>query len=154
MTNIQVIETRLKFIYSSVVWHFVDSFHQLRVHFLFFIRAYRCSMLQPFVLEVHEISSVEWSYRSTLSYLSNSLVNTLLIVRFENCSCNSILFVELKNMNRHSATASSSSSSSSSDDNSKNDGDEKDRDDQIFECNICLDTAKDAVISMCGHLFW
>ena len=23
-----------------------------------------------------------------------------------------------------------------------------------FECNICLDTAKDAVISMCGHLFW
>lgn len=22
-----------------------------------------------------------------------------------------------------------------------------------FECNICLDTAKDAVISMCGHLF-
>ena len=23
-----------------------------------------------------------------------------------------------------------------------------------FDCNICLDTAKDAVISMCGHLFW
>lgn len=23
-----------------------------------------------------------------------------------------------------------------------------------FECNICLDTAKDAVISQCGHLFW
>jgi len=23
-----------------------------------------------------------------------------------------------------------------------------------FECNICLDTAKDPVISMCGHLFW
>lgn len=23
-----------------------------------------------------------------------------------------------------------------------------------FECNICLDTARDAVISMCGHLFW
>jgi len=22
-----------------------------------------------------------------------------------------------------------------------------------YECNICLDTAKDAVISMCGHLF-
>lgn len=25
---------------------------------------------------------------------------------------------------------------------------------RAFECNICLDTAKDAVISMCGHLFW
>ena len=24
---------------------------------------------------------------------------------------------------------------------------------RAFECNICLDTAKDAVISMCGHLF-
>uniref|UniRef100_A0A1B0G1I7 RING-type E3 ubiquitin transferase n=1 Tax=Glossina morsitans morsitans TaxID=37546 RepID=A0A1B0G1I7_GLOMM len=26
-------------------------------------------------------------------------------------------------------------------------------DDSLFECNICLDTAKDAVVSMCGHLF-
>lgn len=25
--------------------------------------------------------------------------------------------------------------------------------DNSFECNICLDTAKDAVVSMCGHLF-
>ena len=23
-----------------------------------------------------------------------------------------------------------------------------------FECNICLDTAHDAVVSLCGHLFW
>lgn len=23
-----------------------------------------------------------------------------------------------------------------------------------FECNICLDTARDAVVSQCGHLFW
>uniref|UniRef100_A0A8C6P7Z3 RING-type E3 ubiquitin transferase n=1 Tax=Nothobranchius furzeri TaxID=105023 RepID=A0A8C6P7Z3_NOTFU len=28
------------------------------------------------------------------------------------------------------------------------------RDRASFECNICLDTARDAVISMCGHLFW
>jgi E3 ubiquitin-protein ligase RNF5 len=27
-------------------------------------------------------------------------------------------------------------------------------DSTLFECNICLDTARDAVISMCGHLFW
>lgn len=31
--------------------------------------------------------------------------------------------------------------------------DEEKKDDSIFECNICLDTAKDAVVSMCGHLF-
>jgi hypothetical protein len=27
------------------------------------------------------------------------------------------------------------------------------KDDSNFECNICLETAKDAVVSMCGHLF-
>ncbi|KRT80215.1 zinc finger protein, partial [Oryctes borbonicus] len=26
-------------------------------------------------------------------------------------------------------------------------------DGSTFECNICLDTARDAVVSMCGHLF-
>ncbi len=31
---------------------------------------------------------------------------------------------------------------------------EKKEDNSRFECNICLDTAHDAVISMCGHLFW
>ncbi|XP_008329409.1 E3 ubiquitin-protein ligase RNF5 [Cynoglossus semilaevis] len=30
---------------------------------------------------------------------------------------------------------------------------EGERDRATFECNICLDTATDAVISMCGHLF-
>ena len=30
---------------------------------------------------------------------------------------------------------------------------EDDRKDSAFECNICLDVASDAVISMCGHLF-
>ncbi|ODN01801.1 hypothetical protein Ocin01_04876 [Orchesella cincta] len=34
------------------------------------------------------------------------------------------------------------------DDDSDKSGDEK-----MFECNICLDTAKDAVVSYCGHLF-
>uniref|UniRef100_A0A7I4YGT8 RING-type E3 ubiquitin transferase n=1 Tax=Haemonchus contortus TaxID=6289 RepID=A0A7I4YGT8_HAECO len=29
----------------------------------------------------------------------------------------------------------------------------KEEDSARFECNICLDTAKDAVVSMCGHLF-
>lgn len=36
--------------------------------------------------------------------------------------------------------------------NKKNDG--RGEEERAFECNICLDTAKDAVISMCGHLFW
>ncbi|CAL9690808.1 unnamed protein product [Knipowitschia caucasica] len=30
---------------------------------------------------------------------------------------------------------------------------ETDRERATFECNICLDTARDAVISLCGHLF-
>jgi E3 ubiquitin-protein ligase RNF5 len=32
------------------------------------------------------------------------------------------------------------------------DNDDK-RDDSMFVCNICLDIAKDAVVSMCGHLY-
>lgn len=28
------------------------------------------------------------------------------------------------------------------------------KDDSMFECNICLDVARDAVVTMCGHLFW
>lgn len=37
-------------------------------------------------------------------------------------------------------------------DTDKQNGDTK-KDDSMFECNICLDTAKEAVVSMCGHLF-
>lgn len=33
-------------------------------------------------------------------------------------------------------------------------GGEGERERASFECNICLDTARDAVISLCGHLFW
>ncbi|XP_049823528.1 E3 ubiquitin-protein ligase RNF185 [Aethina tumida] len=29
----------------------------------------------------------------------------------------------------------------------------EEKNDSMFECNICLDTAKDAVVSLCGHLF-
>lgn len=31
--------------------------------------------------------------------------------------------------------------------------DNSSKQDSAFECNICLETAKDAVVSMCGHLF-
>ncbi|XP_013380033.1 E3 ubiquitin-protein ligase RNF185-like [Lingula anatina] len=31
--------------------------------------------------------------------------------------------------------------------------DHEKEDSKNFECNICLDTARDAVVSMCGHLF-
>lgn len=33
------------------------------------------------------------------------------------------------------------------------DKEEEKVEESMFECNICLDTAKDAVVSMCGHLF-
>lgn len=32
-------------------------------------------------------------------------------------------------------------------------GEEEKKDEHMMECNICLDTARDAVVSMCGHLF-
>jgi E3 ubiquitin-protein ligase RNF5 len=37
---------------------------------------------------------------------------------------------------------------------SNNEQQEKEKSDNSqYECNICLDTARDAVISLCGHLF-
>ena len=33
-------------------------------------------------------------------------------------------------------------------------GDDSQTHEALFECNICLDTARDAVVSRCGHLFW
>lgn len=50
------------------------------------------------------------------------------------------------------SSTGSSSSTGKSKINLEDDGEEK-KDDSVFECNICLDTAKDAVVSMCGHLF-
>ena len=32
--------------------------------------------------------------------------------------------------------------------------DSPETEDKNFECNICFDTATNAVVSMCGHLFW
>lgn len=56
------------------------------------------------------------------------------------------------NENESNGNASTEGTSPKDSGNEKEKGDEK-RDDSMFECNICLDTAKDAVVSMCGHLF-
>lgn len=49
-------------------------------------------------------------------------------------------------------TSSENDSSRKNTDNKENDS--KDEQNNMFECNICLDNAKDAVVSICGHLFW
>lgn len=49
-------------------------------------------------------------------------------------------------------TSSESDSSRKNADNKENES--KDEQNNMFECNICLDNAKDAVVSVCGHLFW
>lgn len=59
--------------------------------------------------------------------------------------------------NRGGSTAGESSNDRDGPGGSSNGGSaegERERDRATFECNICLDTARDAVISMCGHLFW
>ncbi|ELW66553.1 RING finger protein 185 [Tupaia chinensis] len=52
-----------------------------------------------------------------------------------------------------SASASPENSSAGGASGSSNGTGESGGQDSTFECNICLDTAKDAVISLCGHLF-
>lgn len=52
---------------------------------------------------------------------------------------------------KQNSSVSNESTEKTEKDNGKDD--EEKRDDSMFECNICLDQAKDAVVSMCGHLF-
>lgn len=49
------------------------------------------------------------------------------------------------------AEAKGMATSSASDDSQDGPGGPSDG---RFECNICFEQAKDAVVSMCGHLFW
>lgn len=53
-----------------------------------------------------------------------------------------------------STTADTSKSSEEPSGSGTTGGEEEKKDDRMFECNICLDPARDAVVSMCGHLFW
>ncbi|KAM8718971.1 hypothetical protein ACLKA7_011640 [Drosophila subpalustris] len=52
-------------------------------------------------------------------------------------------------------TSSTSTPNETGNDSTSNDKDKdkEQNDESLYECNICLDTAKDAVVSMCGHLF-
>ncbi|KAK2522989.1 hypothetical protein Q9233_010348 [Columba guinea] len=52
-----------------------------------------------------------------------------------------------------SASTKNSSTGGTSGSSSSNGAGDNTNQDNTFECNICLDTAKDAVISLCGHLF-
>ncbi|XP_017871493.1 PREDICTED: E3 ubiquitin-protein ligase RNF185 [Drosophila arizonae] len=52
------------------------------------------------------------------------------------------------------AAASASATATPPTDGSNNNSNDKEQNEEsLYECNICLDTAKDAVVSMCGHLF-
>ncbi|XP_004535356.1 E3 ubiquitin-protein ligase RNF185 [Ceratitis capitata] len=54
----------------------------------------------------------------------------------------------IKNLKTETSTTTTTNG-----DSTANKKEEEKMDDSIYECNICLDTAKDAVVSMCGHLF-
>lgn len=58
----------------------------------------------------------------------------------------------------HSKRSASSESTNSMNQQQQNkfadcDSDDMSKYESAFECNICLETARDAVVSMCGHLF-
>uniref|UniRef100_A0A914DUQ9 RING-type E3 ubiquitin transferase n=1 Tax=Acrobeloides nanus TaxID=290746 RepID=A0A914DUQ9_9BILA len=64
-----------------------------------------------------------------------------------------IHWVVSKMETNESSSSCSNERESSSDEKKNNDEPQKSDDNSRFECNICLDIAKDAVVSMCGHLF-
>ena len=60
-----------------------------------------------------------------------------------------MVLVNDQDLNSRSSNSNNSSSSNNPNSNNNNAGSNASQ----YECNICLDTARDAVISMCGHLF-
>ena len=64
--------------------------------------------------------------------------------RYSKYSLKSVLKSPFKLSNRSSQMSNVKNANKPNDDNPES----------AFECNICLETAKNAVISMCGHLFW
>lgn len=62
---------------------------------------------------------------------------------------------QFRSSTQYSFTPSPENSKTSTKPETKKDDDDEDdkRDDSMYVCNICLDIAKDAVVSMCGHLY-
>lgn len=63
----------------------------------------------------------------------------------------SALASETININKDTNKDTNNTSKTST--NAGGDKEDDKNEESMFECNICLDTAKDAVVSMCGHLF-
>lgn len=60
---------------------------------------------------------------------------------------------EHRSSTQYSFTPSPENSKTSTKPELSDDESEEKKDDSMFVCNICLDIAKDAVVSMCGHLY-
>lgn len=95
-------------------------------------------------------------------YKFQSLQNTQTIKIMASTSSESILHQSptitptappVEDLQQPSTSTNSSNRSTNINNNDDDDKTDDKKDDSIYECNICLDTAKDAVVSMCGHLF-
>nr|XP_006111786.1 E3 ubiquitin-protein ligase RNF185-like isoform X1 [Pelodiscus sinensis] len=62
-------------------------------------------------------------------------------------------FLKMASKGPTTSTSTENSSTGGTSGSSSNGAGDNTNQDSTFECNICLDTAKDAVISLCGHLF-
>ena len=51
-------------------------------------------------------------------------------------------------------TTAPTDNSTPAEENMEDQNKNEDHSESNFECSICLETAKDAVITLCGHLFW
>jgi len=90
----------------------------------------------------HQLSSKHFSYRVGVI----RLLEVLIFIPPKDTTDKMALDEEAETSSRSNGTEGGENT-----EEKKND--DKAEDERAFECNICLDTAKDAVISMCGHLF-
>uniref|UniRef100_T1DII0 RING-type E3 ubiquitin transferase n=1 Tax=Psorophora albipes TaxID=869069 RepID=T1DII0_9DIPT len=110
----------------------------------------------PSAPSLEDLDSASTSQGASASTSSNNNTSNL----FAEASSSSSGSPKAESTSTKTADSSESTTNSgagkskiSLEDDNAEEGDEEKKDDTVFECNICLDTAKDAVVSMCGHLF-
>ncbi|XP_023034706.1 E3 ubiquitin-protein ligase RNF185 [Drosophila willistoni] len=100
-----------------------------------------------------EMSNVGTSTTSTSYSFTGSALASGNIADLNESPINNSESANAAGSSSSSAAGTSSSASASTSTASGTDEKDKEQEESLYECNICLDTAKDAVVSMCGHLF-
>ncbi|EDW40028.1 GL22918 [Drosophila persimilis] len=108
-------------------------------------------------MEMPQLAAILEQPNSTYSGSSNVNSTDTVTEHLNNEKHNEHITTQLRQFGRPTLSVPTDSepglSADKKDTTGNSSNDKEHSDESLYECNICLDTAKDAVVSMCGHLF-